>query len=231
MINFLKIEPLTEAENKTLIHLKPYWEKEAAKVVKNLNKWLKNFNAQDKGYLKIWTPENNSTSELIANAINFQNFYNIKIKTIKQNAKILNKFHKMIKQTVQLMAICNAIKIITKFYLEIERTEIENKPNFIISLINEKNMKLFENCKATLYQEIGADDFLDLKFKEVTVFDDRFFDTSLISIEILKYLRLLKKNKKITEANLLNSNYSLFVYENFSAFLKFYLKPFLSNIR
>ncbi|AXK51129.1 hypothetical protein [Spiroplasma alleghenense] len=230
MINFAKPDNLTKNEADKLVHLIPYWEKAGILVSKKLNKWLIKFASEGKGYLKTIDINGDVTEQIFYNAINFANFYNIKINKIKANPKILKKFSKMIVQTTELMAICQAIKIITEFYSIIEKETVSEKRNLAISLLNDKNFKIFEQSKSEIMSQIGDDEYLDITFKEAAMFDGRIFESKNITFKVLSYLRLLSKKKKISESVLMNCNYSLFFSENFSWYLKKYLNNFIINI-
>ncbi|WP_338973000.1 hypothetical protein [Spiroplasma endosymbiont of Panorpa germanica] len=230
MINFVKPEILSQNEKQKLVHLAPYWEKDVTRISKKLNKWLFKFSAEGKGYLKPINPEENITDQLFYNGVNFSNFYNIKINKIKSNPKVLRKFSKMIAQTTELLALCHAVKIIADFYIKIEKSEVAKKRDLVIEMLNDKNYKVFQACKTEIMANIQDDEYIEIVYKKAIIIEGKIFDSSKITMEILSYLKLLFKKKKMSESNMINCNYSLFFSENFAWNLKKHLTNFISNI-
>ncbi|AHI52838.1 hypothetical protein [Spiroplasma culicicola] len=230
MINSYKPSVLNENQINHLKNVNPFWDKELKKAFKKLEKWLLKFNKNLDNFKLTFTTSYEQYSQMFKSVDNYKNFFNQKYSLIKSNVRILKKFHKFIIDYCTTLGIVKAIETIANYFEGINKTDIGNKKQYCLELINkiiDQNLEIF---KKELLVQLKNDEYIPMVVDQVIKIDTKITDISFLAIIVTKYLRQLLKVKKISEDKFINCNVSVIEFYAYINSFSFIMSHFLKDV-
>ncbi|AKU79620.1 hypothetical protein [Spiroplasma turonicum] len=218
MIQYLKPFKINKNDIENIKNVRPFWDKEINKKVKNLKKWLLRFQKTDANFKLNMPHDYNDYINFFSEILSYNNFINQKTKQIKTSIKIYSKFYKMYLDYSFLLGWTKFIETLSIYYNNLKNEDVSNLAIHYLKLTNETLYKFLDIYKKEINKIIPEDEYINLLLDDIVINDKEILVVNEALDKIVKYVKLLYRKKKVDEKTLLKVSSSTLelVYFNYS---------------